>query len=155
MMSNCKFCDRADELKKKFIPIAQLEASYLCLFKNQYYPGRCIIVANTHHKNLHELPPGEQEVLFRDLAIATKALQNVTQADSISLSDFGDESPHFHFHIASKHRNGFNWGNPYYSEPIGEKYLDDESFIKVSVHIQKELLQIADPARVKIIPVTG
>ncbi len=114
--SKCKFCSRGEELKKKFLPISVMEGSYLYLFRNQYYKGRCCLILKNHYKLLSQIPQEEARLIFNDVYTLTNALKEIFNPDSFDIASFGDATDHFHIHIVPKYKETDLYGKPYYIE---------------------------------------
>ena len=59
-MADCMYCDPQDVRRLELMtPIAPLEASTLHFYREQTYPGRCVLVYHRHVHRLTELEPEE------------------------------------------------------------------------------------------------
>ena len=62
---NCFYCTKNHELSDLMIKICDFENSTLYLFKDQRYPGRCVLAFHDHREELFELSEEEQKVFFK------------------------------------------------------------------------------------------
>ena len=61
-MADCMYCDPQDVRRLELMtPIAPLEASTLHFYREQTYPGRCVLV---YHRHVHRLTELEREGLL-------------------------------------------------------------------------------------------
>ena len=60
---NCFYCTKNHELSDLMIKICDFENSTLYLFKDQRYPGRCVLAFHDHREELFELSEEEDDEL--------------------------------------------------------------------------------------------
>ena len=64
-MADCMYCDPQDVRRLELMtPIAPLEASTLHFYREQTYPGRCVLVYHRHVHRLTELEPEAPDLPF-------------------------------------------------------------------------------------------
>lgn len=144
MKQDCKFCEKGDELSKKFLHIKRLKGSDVYLFRNQYLPGRCALMLSEHYKEIYDIPENLRNQFFEDMNMVVQALEKYFHADKINIAAFGDESPHFHFHLVPKYKGSPRWGKPYCEAPMGEKYITDEELNNIIDDLRKLLDNTGD-----------
>ena len=106
---NCFYCTKNHELSDLMIKICDFENSTLYLFKDQRYPGRCVLAFHDH----------------REVA---SVLKKIFHADKINYAIYGDLVSHFHVHIVPKKKDGPEWGIPF--TDMKEKiYLTNEEYL--------------------------
>lgn len=118
---NCPYCQKGDKLDSFAYPVCQLEGSFLYLFREQSYLGRCLLVLNRHAEEYSQLSEEERSILHRDLYRVTCALEKLFHPDKINLGVFGDTVRHFHIHIVPKYSGQLDWGGMFQMNPDQKK----------------------------------
>jgi diadenosine tetraphosphate (Ap4A) HIT family hydrolase len=80
-------------------PIASLTASHLSLYDDARFPGRSILMLDTHEENLEDV---EEELLFnfmKDIQVASKALKQATGSERVNVAILGNTVAHVHAHL--------------------------------------------------------
>ena len=125
--NNCFYCIKDERLSNLMIPVCAFSTSTLYLFKDQRYPGRCVLACDKHYNEIFELSYKERETIMQDLSKVSKALKLLFHADKINLAVYGDLVSHFHVHIVPKTRDGFEWGKPF-SDEKEKHFLEDAEY---------------------------
>ncbi|MDR1535111.1 MAG: HIT family protein [Planctomycetota bacterium] len=115
--AGCQYCDRDEAMAAVGVEVAKLSASTLYFFREQSHPGRCILASGRHLSDPMDLEEGERKSFFDDLVRAAGAIKKVFRPDKINYAAFGDKSPHLHFHLVPKYRDGFEWGDVFAMNP--------------------------------------
>lgn len=136
--STCFYCTKDERLSDLMIPICTFSKSTLYLFRDQRYPGRCVLACNKHHDEIFELSDTERESIMNDLSKVAKALKDLFHADKINFAVYGDIVSHFHIHIVPKVANGPEWGKPFIDKS-DKVYLTKEEYKLRIYTIQKAL----------------
>ena len=108
--ASCFYCARDQRLGDLMIEVAPLEVSTLFLFKEQSYPGRCLVAFRDHARELFDLTPEELPAFARDVARAARAVQGAVGPDKINYGAFADKQGHLHVHLVPKVKDGRSWG---------------------------------------------
>ncbi len=108
--SQCVFCDSDASELPTALKICDLEYSRLFLFREQHYPGRCLLVSKKHVNEFFDLPSAEQTGFLKELAAVSKTIQKLYKADKLNLLSLGDSVGHLHVHIVPKKLNSDEWG---------------------------------------------
>ncbi len=135
---NCGYCAGGEVLAAYGIPICDLPASQLVLFKEQSHPGRCIVAYKDHVGDLAELSDADRDAFFADVAHVARALHKVFQPDKINYGAYGDTSGHLHFHLVPKYKDDYEWGGVFAMNP-GETYMTDEAYAQMIENIKAAL----------------
>ena len=93
--------------------VSQLSVSTLCLLKNQFYRGHCILIYDPKHiSRPDQLNAAEWASFSRDAHVAVKALVGLFRPDHINVECLGNEMPHLHWHLIPRYRDDPRWGGP-------------------------------------------
>lgn len=144
--SQCVFCDSDRSELPTGLKICDLEYSRLFLFREQYYPGRCLLVSKKHVKEFYDLPSAEQTGFLKELAAVAKTIQKLYEADKINFLSLGDGVGHLHVHIVPKKANSDDWGKMF--QLIGTGcFLSDEEYRRriqlICRELQNELNEVS------------
>jgi len=108
---SCIYCTVHKTRDSLMTKIHDFEYSELYLWhSDSNYPGRCVLVARKHVRELFELDDASYEGFTRELRIAARAIHSVTGAGKINYAAFGDTMPHLHVHLVPKKPEGPEWG---------------------------------------------
>lgn len=83
--------------------IADLAASRLMLFPNQYVKGICMLISKTHATELHHLPPAAAADYFNDLLLSSEAVAKGFQPHKLNWEVLGNWVPHVHGFIKPRY----------------------------------------------------
>ncbi len=100
--TDCAYCmiGENDELVGAFgIPVCDLPASRLILFKEQSHPGRCIVASKRHVDDISDLTEEESTAFMADVRHVAAALHKAFSPDKINFGAYGDTMHHLHFHL--------------------------------------------------------
>jgi diadenosine tetraphosphate (Ap4A) HIT family hydrolase len=121
----CKYCDQSRELFDVAIKIADLRVSDLYVFRDQSYPGRCIVAFRDHRRELFELAAEELQSFIQDVSQTAKAIKSAFGPEKLNYGIFGDKAPHLHVHVVPKYRDGKSWGEAFEILPSVPVYLSE------------------------------
>ena len=136
--SDCLYCQRNELQKNLMIEICDLTVSTLFLFKEQSYPGRCIVTYKGHVKELFELSDADRNAFMKDVCQAASAIQKAFSPSKINYGAYSDKLPHLHFHIVPKYEGGLNFGGTFEMNPQ-QVYLSDIEYSKTIERIVNAL----------------
>ena len=141
-MSDCIYCQKDEGLMQLMIPICTLQASEVYLFKDQLYPGRCVVALKEHKRELFELDHIAISDYMREVAIIAQSLQHICQPDKLNYAVYGDIVDHFHIHLVPKYKNGFGWGQPFQSHPDIAVKLEDYKYQQRCREIEMQITKL-------------
>ena len=122
------------------LPICDLSFSLLCLAKNQFVPGYCVLICQAHVIEPYELAVDARTRFFDDLAAAGKCLQAAFKADKMNYNILGNVVPHLHVHLIPRYFTDSAPNRPIDPTPAGhEIYLTDTTYAERMLLIQQHL----------------
>lgn len=140
--TSCAYCmiGENDELVGAFgIPICELDASQLILFKEQSHRGRCIVASKSHVDDISDLSEEESAAFMADVRRVAAALHAAFSPDKINFGAYGDTMHHLHFHLVPKYADDpFEFGDVFAMNP-GRVTLTDEEYAEVAEKIKANL----------------
>lgn len=125
-VADCIYCRKDEELMRAMHEVLELPASTVYLWRDDRYPGRCVVALNRHCCELFLLEPEVRQQFMDEVAAVAAAIQQCFQADKINYAIFGDAVPHLHFHLVPKRKDGPEWGQQFLVNPSGQPPLSDE-----------------------------
>lgn len=136
--ATCFYCTKDQRLADLMLEVAPLEVSTLFLFREQTYPGRCLVAYRSHAKELFDV--GDDLPAFsRDLARAARALDETVKPDKINYGAYADKQCHLHFHVVPKYLNGPSWGSTFEMMPEHKVLLSDAEYADLAARIRAKL----------------
>jgi diadenosine tetraphosphate (Ap4A) HIT family hydrolase len=116
-----------NELQKELmIEICDLKVSTLFLFKEQSYPGRCIVAFKDHVNELFEISDNDRNLFMEDVAHVAKTMKQVFAPVKINYGAYSDKLAHLHFHLVPKYENGLTFGSTFEMNPKTTYLTDNE-----------------------------
>jgi len=126
-MEPCMYCEAADPRRLELMTkVADLSVSSLHWYREQTYPGRCVLVFGRHVKKLTDLTEEEHAAFFRDVRRAAAVITELYRPDKLNYLIFGDLGPHLHIHIVPKYADGADWGEVFRMAPQPPRYISPE-----------------------------
>lgn len=140
--TSCAYCmiGENDDLVASFgIPICELDASQLILFKEQSHRGRCIVASKQHVDDISDLSEQECAAFMADVRRVAAALHAAFSPDKINFGAYGDTMHHLHFHLVPKYADDpFEFGDVFAMNP-GRVTLSDEEYAQIAEKITANL----------------
>lgn len=135
---SCLYCMRNELQKKLMIEICDLKTSTLFLFKEQSYPGRCVVTFKDHVNELFEISEEERNLFMLDVAHVAKTMNKVFSPGKINYGAYSDKLAHLHFHIVPKYEEGLTYGSTFEMNPK-KTYLTDIEYQAIIARIKAQL----------------
>jgi diadenosine tetraphosphate (Ap4A) HIT family hydrolase len=107
--------------------IIAMRAGRLYLQRNQFIRGYCILIANTHVIELHQLEAAERTLFLEDMVRAGQALMQVLGADKLNYELLGNGMPHLHAHIKPRYLDETQMRRRI-GQSAGERLLTDAEY---------------------------
>ncbi|WP_028558795.1 HIT family protein [Paenibacillus pinihumi] len=141
-MSDCIYCRQDEGLLRLMLPVCSLQASEVYLFKDQLYPGRCVVALKEHKREMFELDDVTLQDYMRDVSRTAQALQQMYQPDKLNYAVYGDIVDHFHVHLVPKYKDGFGWGQPFQTHPDFAVKLEDHEYERICKELEQQLSKL-------------
>ena len=127
MSEDCMYCGADDPRRTELMTeIASLGVSTLHFYREQSYPGRCVLVYGKHVQKLTDLDADEYRTFFEDVRKAAAMLTKLYKPDKINYLVLGDLCPHLHIHLVPKYSGGTDWGKIFQMMPEPAVFLSPE-----------------------------
>ena len=117
MTKDCPLCLRIENLKTNDNPnlVHEFKNSYLFVGDHQVFEGYCVLVLKKHIKELLDLSPELQAEFNNEMVVASRAIQRAYNPEKMNLSNYGNLTPHQHWHIFPRYLNDKAWPQPPWS----------------------------------------
>lgn len=86
-----------------WIPVAPLGVSFLGLYDDNRFPGRCILALQPHYESWQDIPSSVLNPFVADSQLAARAITVATGANRVNLAVLGNADPHVHFHMIPRY----------------------------------------------------
>ena len=140
--ADCSYCMCGidDTLVSEFgIPLVELPASKLILFKEQSHRGRVIVASRQHVDDISCMSEEDAAAFMADVRHVAAALHKAFSPDKINFGAYGDTMHHLHVHIVPKYRDDeFEFGDVFAMNP-GRVALDDDEYAELGRRIIESL----------------
>jgi diadenosine tetraphosphate (Ap4A) HIT family hydrolase len=135
---DCLYCQRNELQKSLMIEVCDLSVSTLFVFKEQSYPGRCVVAYKDHVNELFELPQNERNAFVADVAQVAAAMKKAFNPVKINYGAYSDKLAHLHFHLVPKYEGGLSFGSTFEMNPQ-KVYLNNDEYEAVIDKIKRAL----------------
>ena len=100
------------------IPMLDLPASTLILFKEQSHKGRVIVASKQHVDDISCMSEEDAAAFMADVRHVAAALHKAFNPDKINFGAYGDTMHHLHVHIVPKYKDDpFEFGDVFAMNP--------------------------------------
>jgi diadenosine tetraphosphate (Ap4A) HIT family hydrolase len=134
----CKYCDKGDLLVGMHV-FRSLPSSDVLLVADARFPGRCVVAARWHVRELFELTQAQRDAFMADVNAVASAVAQATGAAKINIGLYGDLSDHLHAHVVPKQHGGSQWGDTFALQPQAPVATEATSLAEVERRIDAAL----------------
>lgn len=99
-------------------PVTDLSASYVSLYDDARFPGRCIVALNTHAETIEDLSLEEANAFMADVYRVARSIKEVTNVERVNIAILGNTVPHIHAHVIPRYPE---------NEPLPHKSIWDDT----------------------------
>src|SRR4028118_51446 len=129
--THCPMCERVALLLQgdghPFL-IHEFQHSVFVVGDNQFFRGYSLLLLKNHVRELHELKPKVQSILFAELMIAGRAIADAFEPWKMNYSCYGNVVPHIHWHLFPRYDSDADCEQvPWFHAGEFEKHLIEES----------------------------
>lgn len=138
----CAFCNSEPEADNSLHFICEMRVSKLYLTHDQSFMGRVVLVYHEHQTELHKLVREDSLAYYQDMLDAAEAVSKAFKPDKFNYLSLGDLTPHLHWHIVPRYKNGPYWGQNFMGKNIEPVYLEEEEYLALIEKIKRRLNEI-------------
>jgi ATP adenylyltransferase len=125
---DCMYCAENEHLQSLMLPVCEVDGFRLYLFRDQTYPGRCIVAFRDHKRKLSELTVGETADYFACIRRVAQMLDELFHPEQVNIAMFGDKVRHLHCHLVPKYVGGTDFGGMFQMSPAPAKLLTQPEY---------------------------
>ena len=138
-MDTCMYCEKDERLNALMVPVFAFEHATLYLYRENTYPGRCVLVPQRHEQHLTDLSDEERNDFFACAMKAARAIEQSFAPTQINYLFFGDGLPHLHMHMVPKYQGGADFGSFFRMMPEDGHVMNDEECARVADRLRERL----------------
>jgi diadenosine tetraphosphate (Ap4A) HIT family hydrolase len=123
-----------------WLPLGKLQVSFLGLYDDARFPGRCILALDTHAEDFSILDKRVASAFFEDCQTASRAIKAAVNVERVNVAILGNEVAHVHFHLIPRRPLDEPIPNrPPWEHPDAKRKLSDSVRLEISSRIREEL----------------
>ena len=112
-------------LARDTIPVLRLGLCQLRLMNDSRWPWLILIPQRTGAREIHDLSPLDQTLLFFEMTTVSEALQNLTGCRKINIGSLGNRVEQLHVHVIARNEGDANWPGPVWGHGEAIPYSDE------------------------------
>jgi diadenosine tetraphosphate (Ap4A) HIT family hydrolase len=94
------------------IPVIDWPLCRILLMNECSWPWLVLVPRRHGITEIHELDAGDQELLIKEIAAASRRLQNLSGADKMNVATLGNMVPQLHIHVIARFKDDPAWPKP-------------------------------------------
>ncbi len=111
-----------DRLEADSEEIVRLELCRVRLMNDRRFPWLILVPAREGITEIHQLWDEDLQVLSQEIALASRLVEQLCEADKINVGALGNLVPQLHIHIVARHRDDTAWPGPVWGAGTPEPY---------------------------------
>lgn len=120
------YCEQDERVRDLMVFVCELDHTRVYLYRENTFPGRCVVVWKKHVQKVTELSREERRALMDDVGSVADAVASLYHPDKINYLILGDNCPHLHVHIVPKYKETPEWGRIFEMMPQPPQFLEEE-----------------------------
>lgn len=113
------------QLASDTVVIDDLALCQLLLMNDQTYPWLVMVPRRADMREIHNLPPGDQQQLMAEVTSVSRMLQRLFNADKMNVAALGNMVPQLHIHIIARFESDPAWPGPIWGVVPAVPYKTD------------------------------
>jgi diadenosine tetraphosphate (Ap4A) HIT family hydrolase len=118
-------------LEADSLPVASLPLCRVRLMNNARFPWLLLVPALPQKREITDLDEPQQQQLMREIAQASRVLQQLTGAHKMNVATLGNMVPQLHIHIIARFEGDAAWPAPVWGTG-GEPYTPEAAATQVA-----------------------
>jgi diadenosine tetraphosphate (Ap4A) HIT family hydrolase len=98
----------------------------LRLLDDRRFPWLVLVPERPALRDLHDLSPGDQELVMQEITRASRILSAVTGADKMHVAALGSQVPQLHIHVIARFVKDAAWPKAVWASGAAEPYGKEE-----------------------------
>lgn len=100
------------QLAQDTVPVGDLALSRVLLTNDANFPWLILVPRRPGLIELIDLPENAQVQLLGEVAIAARALKNITECQKLNIAALGNQVPQLHVHVIARRHSDAAWPKP-------------------------------------------
>jgi diadenosine tetraphosphate (Ap4A) HIT family hydrolase len=102
---NCPHCQRIEFAAKGQLQTLIFETKQVIVIAgdHQFFPGYCVVIAKTHVREMHSLPPADALLIFADVLEVGRRIELEFRPLKINYASLGNIDEHLHWHVMPRY----------------------------------------------------
>jgi len=100
------------QLASDTVKVLDLDLCQVLLMNDQTYPWLVMVPRRDGMREMHDLLPGDQQVLMGEITAVSRAAQRLFKADKMNVAALGNMVPQLHFHVIARYEGDPAWPGP-------------------------------------------
>jgi diadenosine tetraphosphate (Ap4A) HIT family hydrolase len=113
------------ELAADTVPVCDLALSRLVAMNDANFPWLILVPRRAGASEIIDLG-AEQSLLMEEIALASRALKDLTRCDKLNVAAIGNMVPQLHIHIVARRKDDAAWPKPAWGALPRRPYAADE-----------------------------
>jgi len=106
--------------------IFDLDLCQLLLMNDQNYPWVVMVPKRLDLREMHDLSPGDQQLLMGEITQVSKAMQRLFKSDKMNVAALGNMVPQLHVHVIARFEYDPAWPGPIWGKVPALAYTPSE-----------------------------
>ncbi len=113
------------QLDKDTFTVGQLDLCSVLLMNDVNFPWLILVPQVPDIREMHELTPGDQQQLVREITLASNRLQRLANADKMNVAALGNMVPQLHVHVIARFETDAAWPGPVWGKVAAAPYTNE------------------------------
>jgi len=100
------------QLVSDTVGVVDLDLCQVLLMNDQNYPWVLMVPKRPDLREMHDLSPGDQQMLGSEITQVSRAMQRLFKADKMNVAALGNMVPQLHIHVIARYKNDSAWPGP-------------------------------------------
>lgn len=114
------------QLATDTLRVGHLELCELLLMNDSTYPWLILVPKVNDVREIHALPPGDQQKLMEEITFVSRRLERLTNADKMNVAALGNMVPQLHVHVIARFETDPAWPGPVWGKAPAAPYGDEQ-----------------------------
>ncbi|MBO6504840.1 MAG: HIT family protein [Kordiimonadaceae bacterium] len=114
------------QLAADTLRLGHLELCELLLMNDTSYPWLILVPKVNDVREIHALPPGDQQKLMEEITFVSRRLERLTNADKMNVAALGNMVPQLHVHVIARFETDPAWPGPVWGKAPAAPYGDEQ-----------------------------
>ncbi len=112
--------------------VVRWELCQVLLMEDSRFPWMILVPEREDIREIHDLLPPDQGLLWGEIVHAARLLETITSADKMNVAALGNQVPQLHVHVIARYVSDAAWPKPVWGvgEPVPYHTKDRDDLIE-------------------------